>query len=307
MMRILQHFRRIVTSKKIAVANPTLAAIYLRRPDTVVAPPPEIMFLRRFYGFNRANGSDKIEEAANPTSAAIYLRRPDIVVAPPSEIMFLRRFYGVNSANGSDKIEEAIVVVKDLGGSVVEVDDGVSDSNNEDDDVVSEDGEVIDGEKVSKGEDLGKSDDVASRDGEGSTEIENEGEVKVSESEIGGEVKASESEMGVNGGTVNKVSLEKKQVEISTKVSLAMGCEGIDSMLLLDFLFGNLRESNSDGMEFRILLVVVSWEVNTKLYSTWGKAIILFAKREAKFDPKVGQLNIELTDFVHAIDIRVDV
>ncbi|GKF64131.1 hypothetical protein Tco_0187579, partial [Tanacetum coccineum] len=66
-----------------------------------------------------------------------------------------------------------------------------------------------------------KSDDVASRDGEGSTEIENEGEVKVSESEIGGsnggEVKASESEMGVNGGTVNKVSLEKKQVEISTK------------------------------------------------------------------------------------------
>ncbi|GKC11379.1 hypothetical protein Tco_1008161 [Tanacetum coccineum] len=69
-----------------------------------------------------------------------------------------------------------------LGGSVVEVDDGVSDSNNEDDDVVSEDGEVIDGVKVSKGEDLGKSDDVASRDGEGSTEIENEGEVKVSDS-----------------------------------------------------------------------------------------------------------------------------
>ncbi|GJT20179.1 hypothetical protein Tco_0878885 [Tanacetum coccineum] len=212
-----------------SAANPTPTAIYLRRPNTVVAPPPEIMFLRRFYRFNRANGSDKIEEAASPTPAAIYLRRPDIVVAPPPEIMFLRRFYGVNSANGSDKIKEAIVVVKDLGGSIVEVDD-----------VVSEDGEAIDGVKVSKGEDLGKSDDVASRDGEGGAEIENEGEVKVSESEIGGsnggEVKASESEMGVNGGTVNKVILEKKQVEISTKVSLPIGVSGLTPSLLLDFL-----------------------------------------------------------------------
>ncbi|GJV98927.1 hypothetical protein Tco_1554179 [Tanacetum coccineum] len=201
----------------------------------MVAPPPEIMFLRRFYGFNRANGSDKIEEAANPTPAAIYLRRPDIMVAPPPEIMFLRRFYGVNSANGSDKIKEAIVVVKDLGGSIVEVDD-----------VVSEDGEAIDGVKVSKGEDLGKSDDVASRDGEGGAEIENEGEVK----------------------------------EL------------------------HIRCPNDRKMRFYEFSAIV--EVDTLNYSTFAKAISI-AKREAKFDPKVGQLNIELTDFVHAIDIRVDV
>ncbi|GKD20661.1 hypothetical protein Tco_1222364, partial [Tanacetum coccineum] len=68
---------------------------------------------------------------------------------------------------------------KDLGGSV-EVDDGVSD------DVVSEDGEVIDGVKVvSKGDDLGKS------------------EVKVSESEIG--VNGGKCVDGSNGGEV-KVS-----------------------------------------------------------------------------------------------------
>ncbi|GJY52954.1 hypothetical protein Tco_0444618 [Tanacetum coccineum] len=278
-----------------------------------------------------------------------------------------------NSANGSDKIEEAIVVVKDLGGSVVEVDD-----------VVSEDGAVIDGVKVSKGEDLGKSDDVASRDGEGGTEIENEGEVKVSESEIGGsnggEVKASESEMGVNGGTVNKVSLEKKQVEISTKVSLAIGVSGLTPSLLLDFLlrtFENLIATEwfvvfnnfgstlftvfvgffgaiwtlanaleygredlrklldgvnvkriilPNGVKFEITglkgasnlsVQIIGNEIlrvraivggrNIKHILPLAKGNYQFAKREAKFDPKVGQLNIELTDFVHAIDIRVDV